>query len=242
MLKAAIEKITEIATPIIRDVEGRTFAIDRDGVDEIRPKVDRPEPITLNSLDSLVKMVKTEASEDTDLLYITIPSYHSVSCFGRFDREDRGNRQGYYEVELTDVPGWKERAELPFEEAQIALRTRFQHTADTDYALKLLSEITTGAKMTLNDNGVATSVVTQKGVALQANQAIRPIITLKPYRTFQEVEQPASQFLIRVSERGIAFIEADGGMWKLEARQTIKRYLEEALHQEVQDGKVIVAL
>ena len=53
----------------------------------------------------------------------------------------------------------------------IALRTRFEHTTDTDYALKLLSEITTGAKVTFNDNGIATTVVTQKGIALQATRA-----------------------------------------------------------------------
>ena len=81
-----------------------------------------------------------------------------------------------------------------------------------------------------------------RSIDLQSNQAIRPIITLKPYRTFQEVEQPASQFLIRVSDRGISFIEADGGMWKLKARETIKAYLEEAFAAEIRDGVVVVAL
>ena len=84
--------------------------------------------------------------------------------------------------------------------------------------------------------------MTQKGVALQANEAIRPIVRLKPYRTFQEVEQPESPFLIRVSERGISFTEADGGMWKLTARETIKKFLEKRLQQEVSEGSVVIAL
>lgn len=104
---------------------------------------------------------------------------------------------------------------MPFEEALIALRTRFQPTADTEYALKLLSDITTGSKVTYNDNGVATSVVTKKGIDLQSNASIRPIIKLRPYRTFQEVEQPESQFLIRINERNISFIEAR--RWHVEA-------------------------
>lgn len=124
----------------------------------------------------------------------------------------------------------------------IALRTRFEHTTDTDYALKLLSEITTGAKVTFNDNGIATTVVTQKGIALQGNESIRPIITLKPFRTFQEVEQPSSEFLIRITDRGIKFIEADGGMWRLAARKIIKAWLENALAVEVENGSVVVAL
>lgn len=131
---------------------------------------------------------------------------------------------------------------MGFEEAQIALRTRFQETTDTIYAMKLLSDICCGAKVIYNDNGVATTVTTQKGVALQSNEQVRPIITLKPYRTFQEVEQPESIFLIRVNERGISFTEADGGMWKLKARETIKAFLEGKLSQEVSEGSVIIAL
>lgn len=108
--------------------------------------------------------------------------------------------------------------------------------------MKLLSDICCGAKVIYNDNGVATTVTTQKGVALQSNEQVRPIITLKPYRTFQEVEQPESIFLIRVNERGISFTEADGGMWKLKARETIKAFLEGKLSQEISEGSVIIAL
>ena len=148
----------------------------------------------------------------------------------------------YYEAKATDVPGWGEKVQLGFEEAQIAMRTRFQETTDTIYALKLLSDICCGAKVVYNDNGIATTVTTQKGVALQSNEQIRPIITLKPYRTFQEVEQPESIFLIRVNERGITFTEADGGMWKLKARQTVKAFLEEQLAEEVAGNGVYIAL
>ena len=108
--------------------------------------------------------------------------------------------------------------------------------------MKLLSDISTGSKVTFNDNGVATTVVTKTGVSLQSAVQIRPIISLRPYRTFQEVEQPASDFLIRVSDRYISFTEADGGMWKLHARQTIKEYLENALKEEITQGRCVVTL
>ena len=131
---------------------------------------------------------------------------------------------------------------MDFERAQVAMRTRFQETSDIPYLQKLLSEITLGAKVTRNDNGVATSIVTQKGVSLQENATIRPIVNLRPYRTFQEVEQPESAFLIRVDERSIRFIGADGGMWKLKARQTIKEFLEQHFTDEIESGTVVVAL
>lgn len=243
MLKEAIEKIADMAIPDIYEVEGRSFAVNSNGVEEIRPDLDIVKTIKLNSLDALVKMVKTEAYYFTDdILYITIPDHLTVRSFTHPFSEMRELRIEPYKVQATDVPGWQEDVLMGFEEAMIALRTRFQETPDSEYALKLLSDITTGSKVTYNDNGIATSVVTQSGVALQRNTGIRPIINLRPYRTFQEVSQPESQFLIRVTERGIKFVEADGGMWKLTARQTIKAYLEDALGTEVANGKVMIAL
>lgn len=243
MLKEFIEHIQKTARPLIQDVDCSTFVITTDGkATELLPNIFHPDTLPLNSLDALVKLIKTEASEMDTPLYITIPDHMTVRCFGQPDAAARYFRQVYYEAKATDVPGWGEKVQLGFEEAQIALRTRFQETQDTLYAMKLLSDICCGAKVIYNDNGIATTVTTQKGVALQTNAQIRPIITLKPYRTFQEVEQPESIFLIRVNDRGISFTEADGGMWKLAARETIKVFLEKRLDQEVTEGSVVIAL
>ena len=244
MLKEAIQYIQETAArPFLQSVDGHAYLFDKDGTyTEIKPDLYGPETLELQSLDALVKMVRTEATEDDVPIYITVPTHLTVKCFSQPDPELRNQRKWYYKVYATDVPGWESGNKLGFEEMQIALRTRFQETPDTAYALKLLSDITTGGKITFNDNGVATSVVTQKGVALQSNEAIRPIVRLRPYRTFQEIDQPESPFLIRVSERWISFTEADGGMWKLIARQTIKAFLEEHLQQEVSEGSVVIAL
>lgn len=244
MLQEAIEKIVSISQPIIKGLGGSIFAVYADGeIKEIKPELDLPSEITLNSLDSLVKMVKTEALVlYQHPVYVTVPSHLKVECFAQPDMDKRNIRLRFYTAKATDVPGWEDNVQLKFDEAMIAIRTRFEDAMDSQYTLKLLSDITTGSKVTYNDNGVATSVVTKTGVALQTNEAIKPIVTLKPYRTFQEVEQPASQFLIRINERGINFVEADGGMWKLRARETIKAYLDEAFSFEIEQGTVIVAL
>ncbi len=248
MLKSFIKHIQDTTQPLIHTIDpdidsGSTFVVASNGETvELRPVIDHPDTLPLHSLDALVKLVRTEASKAETPLYITIPDHLTVRCFGQPNEEARFFRQFYYEAHATDVPGWDEKVQMGFEEAQIAMRTRFQETADTIYALKLLSDICCGAKVVYNDNGIATTITTQKGVALQSNEQIRPIITLKPYRTFQEVEQPESIFLIRVNERGITFTEADGGMWKLKARQTVKAFLEAELESLVSSEAVYVAL
>lgn len=243
MLKAFIEHIQKTTQPIIHEADGVTYVVTAGGeAVELRPEIDAPDTLTLNSLDALVKLVRSEAVEMETPLYITVPDHLTVLCFGPFHFEQCFVRNYYYQAKATDVPGWDAKVSLPFEEMQIALRTRFQETEDTPYVQKLLSDISTGAKITYNDNGVATTVVTKKGIDLQSNQTIRPIVSLRPYRTFQEVEQPESVFLIRISDRGITFVEADGGMWKLEARETVKAFLENALEAEVAAGAVYIAL
>lgn len=244
MLQKFIEHIQKTTQPLITEVNGSIFRVTSDGdAKELLPTIFHPDTLPLNSLDALVKMVKTEAPRYTKApLYITIPDHLKVQCFTQPDPEERYFRQFFYEVNATDVPGWAEKITLGFEEAQIALRTRFQETPDTLYAMKLVSDISLGAKVVYNDNGIATTITTQKGVALQTNEQIRPLVKLRPYRTFQEVAQPESIFLIRVSDRGISFIEADGGMWRLAARETVKKFLEEKLSKEIEDDAVFIAL
>lgn len=240
-LKEAIEHIQETTQPLTATINGHDYVINHEGeVTEFLPDLFYPDTLELNSLDALVKLVTTEALRSTDApIYITVPDHLTVRCFRQPDAEKRYFRQVFYEVNATDVPGWESGARFSFEEMQIAMRTRFQESVDSEYVMKLLSDISTGAKITFNDNGVATTVVTSKGVALQNATQIKPIVTLKPYRTFQEIEQPESTFLIRISERGISFTEADGGMWKLKARETIKAFLEDKLSAA---DNIIIAL
>mgnify|MGYP004478913177 CR=1 FL=1 len=244
MLKEAIEKIQEMSKPLIISKDEHTYVIEKNGDDflEIRNSPDMIQPINLSSLAALVTFVQQEAIDLVDKLFISVDSPTKVNCFTSPQEEAQQLRTYLYSATATDVPGWSEKVNMGFEEAIIALRTRFQHTPDLDYALQLLSSITSGSKVTLNDNGIATSVVTQRGIALQDNAAIRPIVNLRPYRTFMEVDQPESSFLIRVSERAISFVEADGGMWRLSARRTVQSYLCAALEEEIATGKVVVTM
>lgn len=243
MLKALFDRIQETARPQIVEDEVHRFVVRGDGTyRELLPDLTHPDTLTLHSLDALVKMVQSEALEEEFPLYIEVPSPTLVHCYGQPNPMLRDMRQVYYDVNATDVPGWEPDKLMSFEEAQIALQTRFEASDDRVYCLKLLSDITMGGKVTFNDNGIATTVVTQKGVALQDSTTIRPIVTLRPYRTFQEVEQPDGLFLIRVSERGIRLVEADGGMWRLRARETVRDWLAGCMAQEVADGRVIIAL
>ena len=162
-------------------------------------------------------------------IFVSVTGHDEVDVYDSPSEDTRWKRNVLYNARAIDIPGWEPEVQMGFDQAAVALMTRFQDGGDREYTLTLLSQITTGAKVTYTDNGVASTIVTQKGAALAQNTTIKPLVKLRPYRTFQEIEQPEGIFLIRISERGITFREADGGMWKLTARNTAKAWLQEQL-------------
>ena len=93
------------------------------------------------------------------------------------------------------------------------------------------------------DNGISQEVSVRTGAVLKEQQTVQPIVRLQPYRTFLEVEQPASDFLLRLDKEGRpALYEADGGAWKLEAKRNIAAYLGEQLADLVEGGNVVVMI
>lgn len=243
MLKEFIEHIQETTQPLIQQIGGSTFAISGDGrAVEIRPSIDHPDTLPLYSLEALVKLVRTEAAKAEVPLYITIPDHLTVRCFGQPDPDARYFRQVYYEAKATDVPGFRDGFREQ-EKAIIELRSRFAPGEGVDYLLDLLSRISKDSGVATTDNGVSQTVEARQGIVLKATVQLRPRVPLRPFRTFQEVEQPESEFLLRMDEEGnIGLFEADGGMWKLTARQTIKAFLEEKLADLVTSWAVFIAL
>ena len=70
---------------------------------------------------------------------------------------------------------------------------------------------------------------------------VRPYVNMQPFRTFLEVEQPESVFLLRLDGNGnVGLFEADGGVWKLEATRNISAYFEQKLADLIGYGRVVV--
>jgi hypothetical protein len=121
------------------------------------------------------------------------------------------------------------------------LKSAFLPDGDRDKVVTILGNIQEENVQTSTDDGFTQKVVAKTGIATVSNVAIEPIVKLAPYRTFIEVGQPASQFLLRLKSGGTASLfEADGGAWKLEARKNIKNYFLLALENLIESGKVIV--
>jgi len=121
------------------------------------------------------------------------------------------------------------------EEAIIKIASNFADSVDRAKVLKLLGNLRTESVKTLSDDGLSQQVTVSAGVSRVGSEVVEPIVELAPDRTFPEVAQPISKFLIRFQQSGkdglpmVSLFEADGSMWKLEAISDVKRYLAENL-------------
>lgn len=123
------------------------------------------------------------------------------------------------------------------ESFNIWLQALFADSEDRDRVLSLVGNIQTDAVQTVSDDGVSQQVTAKRGVNRKANVEVPNPVVLRPYRTFREVEQPQSEFVLRMrggsAEKNTlpscALFEADGGLWELTAIQSIKAWLVERL-------------
>jgi hypothetical protein len=90
-----------------------------------------------------------------------------------------------------------------------------------------------GTQIDGDDDGITQKVSIKRGLsgALKDQVSLKPVVKLSPYRTFREVEQPESEFLLRVRLDSndvptVALFEADGGAWINQATENIVQYIQ----------------
>ena len=187
-----------------------------------------------------LELVRNELDMFENLpVFIRVDDARTVSVFTTYD--DMMCRDSLYTAKC-DVPGFRD-GFREYEQAIIELRSKFAPGPGVDYLLDLLSRMSKDSGVTTRDNGVSQEVEARQGVSLKALVQVKPRVALRPFRTFLEVEQPESEFLLRLDDDGnVGLFEADGGMWQQTAKASITAYFEDKLAEEVKDGKIVVMM
>lgn len=129
------------------------------------------------------------------------------------------------------------------EKFNILLQTCFMETDDLKVIQQVVGNLRDEAVQNYGDDCdcVSQSVTIRTGIATVGQVRVPSPAKLRPYRTFLEVEQPASLFILRMREGGqCALFEADGGLWRETARQNIRNYFEYELEKMVSEHKVVI--
>lgn len=240
-LRDAIDRIVGLAAPYTMEANGHTFC--SKALVEVKADEYAPTAYEVDTLDALVKLILTEGLTLGRRLYVRVDSARKVTVTTTYNNGELRNpylRFPLYEA-VSDVPGVTIGNLMSQERAIVELQSLYGATPDRDYLLDLLSRIDVNEGVSSVDNGVTQEVNVRTGAVLKQATPVRPIVQLQPYRTFLEVEQTVSDFLLRVSKEGEpTLFEADGGAWKLEAKRSIAAYLAEKLADQVERGDVVV--
>jgi hypothetical protein len=119
----------------------------------------------------------------------------------------------------------------------IGLQASFIRRPDVETILKVVGNIKEGVVKNFDDDGVTQQVTVKAGVTRVAEIPVPNPVSLAPYRTFPEVDQPPSNFIFRMRTGDpaptCALFEADGGRWRIEAAASVKEWLTENLPEGV---------
>lgn len=117
------------------------------------------------------------------------------------------------------------------EQFNTQLLSKFVETDSRETLFKVIAAMTKEQSCNTTDDGVSQVITVKQGVSMAANVTFKNPVPLKPIRTFVEVQQPESNFTLRVDEdANCALYEADGGAWKNEAVKNIGEYLKNNLY------------
>lgn len=249
MLAEAIKTLLSVARPEVKEINGESYIVGYRGGERVAPVSYAPEPVKVHSLDAVVKLVEQELPNLPTPLFVHVDSHDFVRVFSDYattaEKKIHHNpfeRFSLCEATCKDIEPFSD-CTMDYDMAMVSLRSMFIQNEGTEYLLGLLSSITEEDSSKSEDNGLSQTVTVRKGISLVERVNVKPRVPLRPFRTFLEIEQPESEFLLRIlPDKRIHLREADGGAWKLKARVSIAEYLSDRLKDVIDAENAIVMI
>lgn len=237
MLREAFQYIVglgeRLKTVEVQEIDGRIFT--NQSLHEI--SADRPSALTVNNLSGLVDYLKSNYDAQPPVL-IQVKSPTEVNVFSTFDRQMNRRHLLQAKALLPEIPFDKF---LLIEAFNVLLQSCFVESEQRAQVLAVVGNIREENVSTFGDDGTSQQVTAKAGVATVAQVPVPNPVILKPFRTFVDIEQPASKFVLRLKDGpSAALFEADGGQWKLDAIHDISDYLEKLLADEITSKYVTI--
>jgi hypothetical protein len=241
MIKDALQhledRFREASRPQTVEIEGRRYYRTKDGTLAVvkRSEECRPDVLGFHTLTALVAFMEGEAKGFKSPALL-VRDHSEVLVVGPLDPTNFNNRFVYAKAEAADC-GFTFGRYLDLESFIIGVQAQFVRTERVEAILGLLASVVDENVKENADDGFSQSIRIRTGITLKAEVKVENPIPLAPYRTFREVQQPESNFIIRFkkSDSGlfVALFEADGGAWKNEAAARVRQFLAEKLPGQV---------
>ncbi|HEO7014080.1 TPA: hypothetical protein VBD22_000014 [Streptococcus agalactiae] len=230
-IKEALEYAVNIANQIPETIlgnDGKEY-YDRNKYSLVELKTEcYPKTLNLNTLDSLIDYLKSDMNNiNSKRLMVIVEGPREVIVCEEDDDELNRNVLVTVEAIIPNVQFGRYDSPSDF---NISLQSLFVNADDRNTVIEFASALKIENGSEIVDDGIGQTATIKQGVASLAKAKAPNPVTLRPYRTFSEVEQPSSQFIFRINQfANMALFEADGGKWRLDAINNIADYLKAAL-------------
>lgn len=221
MIKQALEYLNGLTKPITVDVDGKTFYDNTySPAKDIYPAI-----LKIYNLTGIVDYL-TEKPEKWGDLFIHIVDYNSVFLYQTITGPFNQREPVIFSVARPCQIQFGTKIDI--ETFLVSLRSLFVLNDDQKYLLKFLSGLKVDTNTTIEDDGISQKVTARQGTSsLMSEIPIKPFVRLQPFRTFNEIIQPESEFVFRLGtnsdkEPRASLHECDGGAWKQKAIADIK--------------------
>ncbi|HEM3698064.1 TPA: hypothetical protein U1C85_001129 [Streptococcus suis] len=230
-IKAALEYAVELnqhGLEIVTAGDGTEYYdANKTRMVELDPKR-YPRTLELSTLTSLVEYLKSDLNGMQDQRLIVAVEKNDEVCVWS-ENDEFEHRTLLVDVKAR-VPELTFGRFISSEQFNIMLQSNFIDDADRGALLDFASALKIENGAEIEDNGVSQVATVKTGVASLAKGKVPNPVDLRPYRTFNEVEQPASKFVFRIDKNAqMALFEADGKRWVQEAVCNIAAYLKAEL-------------
>lgn len=203
-----------------------------------RMKMPKAATLTVSTLTGFVDYIKSKIDMISTQLLIQAKSYDEVKLYSPLNSDKE--REEYVQAKAILPSNVVYDRFISTEQFNIMLQSSFTDTGDKEVLLKYTGLVKDESVKSIGDDGISQQVTVKTGVASVGQAVVPNPVSLAPYRTFPEVEQPLSKFIFRMQDGPRAAIyEADGGAWRNVAMQSIKKYLEEELAEYAGKIKII---
>lgn len=237
MIREAIDRVMELARTEIIDVAARKYS-----TKELKP-VYEPEPKRLHfsTLTSLIDYVEANFDQINLPFKVHIESPTLVRLISEIHGAFQ-QRTVFVEASHNEPSKFQPDTYYDLETFCIKLRTCFIGSQFTEDLLRIFGNVKGESVTQWSDDGFSQKVQSKRGIALVEDVKVPSQVILKPYRTFREITQPESIYIVRVKGNqdkppSVALLECEGEKWKLFAFDAIKAYLVKSLPE----GTIILA-
>ena len=210
----------------VLEINGKTYADKNLTRYDKQPKAAKIQAATLTSLVDYISQCNKEFPGSM-IIHIVSPT--QVRLMSTLDKERE--REVLFEIN-AEISEFRFDQWYDQEHMMIDLQANFLINEDLELILKAVGNIEKKNEQTFSDDGRSQVATMATGIATKADVIVPNPVELIPYRTFQEVKQPASKFVFRIGgkdEPAFKIVEAEGGIWKNEAISNIKTFLMEHL-------------